>query len=231
MDLLLHYDDAKFEDYILKLKTIASISKLFSQNDAPYIHSRSAENIYTDSLGAVNVSRDDSTADAIYGRTGVGIKTFVNTSNQKIAEFNGLRPHYIHLHGIDLAKAIAGFRNNRIDVTMRAYGLDRMIYHYTVREPGVIKIFEEEMNRIDIDNIRITIETDKKIAFTDGVEQYEFVYSKSTLYKKFNLDNPFVEFDVSIIANPLDALVEYFDYQNLINGNISFYTHQRNQIH
>ncbi len=224
MDLLLQYDSAKFNDYILKLKTIASFSKLFSENDAPYIHSRSAENIYTDSLGAINVSRNDSTADAVYDRTGVGIKTFINVSNQKIAEFNGLRPRYAHLHGIDLARAIAGFRNNRIDITMRAYGLNRIIYHYIVREPAIIKIFEEEMNRVDIDNITITVETDKKIAFTDGIEQYEFVYSKSTLYKRFNLEHPFVEFEVSIISDPLDELVEYLNYQDLTPGLISFYT-------
>lgn len=214
MGMLLKYDSGKLEEYILKLKTIASFSKLFSQSNSPYIHSRSAENIYCDCLGAINVSRADCTADAIYGKVGVGIKTFVATSNQKIAEFNGLRPSYAHLHGIELAKAIAGFRNNRIDVTMRSYGLSDMIYHYTVREPGTIKVFEEKMNRIDVNNIVLLEETNKKISFTDGLETYDFNFSKSTLYKKFDLDHPFLEFEVSIITEPLEALIEYLRSQN-----------------
>lgn len=211
MDLLLKYADGAFDEYVLKLKTIASFSKLFSESPKPYVHSRFAENVYSECFNATNVSRDDSTADAIYDNVGIGIKTFVNTSNQKIAEFNGLRPYYASLTGIKLARAISSFRNNRIDVTMRTYGLSRMIYHYTVRDSGVIKIFEEEMNQIDIRNIKMVSETNKKIVFTDGLEQYEFVYSKSTLYKKFNLDNPFFQFNVSIIDNPIDALLAFFD--------------------
>lgn len=227
MDLLLRYDSAKFDDYILKLKTIASFSKLFSSSETPYIHSRSAENIYSDCLGAINVSRDDSTADAIYEKTGVGIKTFVNTSNQKIAEFNGLRPFYANLHGLELAVAISNFRNSRIDLTLRAYGLQRLIYHYIVREPGIIKIFEEKMNRVDIQNIRIIEETDKKIEFTDGLERYEFVYSKSTLYKRFDLDHPFVTFNVDIISDPLDALVSFLHFEMPSAGIES----SENQVH
>lgn len=222
MDLLLRYDTTKFNDYILKLKTIASFSRLFSDNDAPYIHFRVAENIYTESLGATNVSRDDSTADAIYNRIGVGIKTFINFDNQKIAEFNALRPLYANLHGIELARTIASYRNNRIDITMRTYGLTRMIYHYTVRDIGKIKIFEEEMNRINLDNIVVTSETDKKISFTDGVERYEFVYSKSTLYKRFSLVNPFIEIDVDIIEDPLDALLNYINYQETTSKKIAY---------
>ena len=232
MNSLLNYDSEKFNSYITKLKTMASFSRLFSESDSPYIHYRVTENLYTQCLGAINVSRSDCTADALYGRTGVGIKTFVNESYQKIAEFNGLRPQYAHLHGLDLALAISSYRNARIDVTMRNYGLNNMIYHYIVREPGTIKLFECQMHHVDLNHIRIIEETDKKIVFTDGVEEYEFIYSKSTLYKRFDLSDPFYTCNVQIISDPIDSLVRYFGEMNLVNLNNDFFArpNQLNQL-
>lgn len=224
MSALLNYDSDKFNSYIVKLRTMASFSRLFSESDSPYIHYRVTENLYTQCLGAINVSRADCTADALYGKTGVGIKTFVNESYQKIAEFNGLRPQYAHLHGLDLATAISKYRNARIDVTMRSYGLNNMIYHYIVREPGKIKLFECQMHRVDLNHIRILEDTDKKIVFTDGLEEYEFIYSKSTLYKRFDLSNPFFTCDVQIISDPIDALVGYLGEMNLASPNDEFFT-------
>ena len=209
MGAILTYDSGKFEDYVTKLKTMASFSRLFSESDSPFIHYRVSENLYADCLGAINVSRKDCTADAIYGKTGVGIKTFINENLQKIAEFNELRPQYTGLKGVKLAKEISKYRNLRIETTIRSYGLNQMIYHYVVREPGVVKIFECPMHKVDIDRIKIIEESNKKIVFTDGLEEYEFMFSKSTLFKRFDLSDPFCTFEVSIISDPIDALVAY----------------------
>ena len=203
------YDSGRFTDYTNKLKTMASFSRLFSTSKTPFIHYRVTENLYADCLKARNVSRKDCTADAIYEKTGVGIKTFVDNPLQKIAEFNDLRPKYSSLHGKELAEAISEYRNCRIETTMRSYGLVKMIYHYIVREPGKVKLFECPMNSIDIKRIRIIKETTKKIVFTDGIEEYEFMFSKSTLFKRFSLSKPFYEFNISIISDPIKALEGY----------------------
>lgn len=233
MRSLLPYDSSKFANYIAKLKTIASFSRLFSESDAPYIHYRVTENLYTSCLGAINVSRDDSTADAIFLKTGVGIKTFIKERFQKIAEFNDLRPRYSCLSGLELVKAISNYRNARIDTTIRTYGLDGLIYHYIVREPHLVKIFESKMNRISVSDLRIIQETNKKIVFTDEIEEYEFVFSKSTLYKKFDLINEICSFDVSIISDPIKALVGYMseiDSQHPSNAGLFVHVQQPNQL-
>lgn len=80
-------------------------------------------------------------------KTGVGIKTFLGKdtgSYQKIAEFNKQEPLYRSLSGIDLIKKIAEMRNERIDFTMRNYGLNSMIYHCILRmNDSTISVYEE----------------------------------------------------------------------------------------
>lgn len=178
------------------------------------IYYRATENIYCKAFGAMNVSRTDCTADAIYNLdTGVGIKTFLDRpggSFQKIAEFNKQEPLYKSLSGLDLIKEIAKLRNDRIESTLRIYGLKHFIYHCILRnEDGYISIFEEPLVTIDIPNIRINSSSDsKKCLFTDGKEQYEFFYSKSTLFKHFDQKSPFLRFKVEILSDPLSSLVQ-----------------------
>lgn len=112
------------------------------------IYYRATENIYCKAFNALNVSRADCTADAIFNlKNGVGIKTFLGKdtgSYQKIAEFNKQEPLYRSLSGIDLIKKIAEMRNERIDFTMRNYGLNSMIYHCILRmNDSTISVYEE----------------------------------------------------------------------------------------
>lgn len=219
---LINYGSEQLGQYIKELTIIGSLSNLFSESDSPLIYYRSTEQIYARCFNADDVSRKDCTADAIVNKTGVGIKTFLDTTpNQKIAEFNKQLPLYKNLEGVDLVKTIASFRNERIDITMRTYGLSSMIYHCIIRGKGCIKLFEEPMHKIQIDKVRIIKDSGKNIKFTDGVEVYEFVKSKSTLYKTFNLSSCFKTFEVKILTNPMDQLNKFFELFEKQYGSIT----------
>ena len=139
------------ESYRKFIGIIGSLSRLFSENNSPYFDSRIAENIFCKCFKAENLARDDSTADAKIGNIGIGIKTWVGDSGaQKIAEFNKSKNEYGHLNGLEKVKKIAELRKARIDFTLRQYGLSKMIYHVTIREPGFIKILECPLEKIDI---------------------------------------------------------------------------------
>ena len=190
------------DNYIKYLGIMGSLSRFFSENPSPYLDSRICENLFCKCLNAENLARKDCTADAKKGDIGIGIKTWMGGNLQKIAEFNKARPQYKHLRGLEKAKKIAQLRNDRIDVTMRAYGLKSMIYHVTIREPGLIRILECPLDRIDIDNIRILNDTDSSLSFTDGLNIYSFNNSKSVLMEHFDKLVEKAHVDVNIIADP-----------------------------
>ena len=149
MDFFASLSEKERENYIKYLGIMGSLSRFFSENPSPYLDSRICENLFCKCLNAENLARKDCTADAKKGDIGIGIKTWMGGNLQKIAEFNKARPQYKHLSGLEKAKKIAQLRNDRIDVTMRAYGLKSMIYHVTIREPGLIRILECPLDRID----------------------------------------------------------------------------------
>lgn len=190
------------ESYIKYLEIMGSLSRFFSENTSPYLDSRICENLFCKCLNAENLARKDCTADAKKGDVGIGIKTWMGSNLQKIAEFNKARPQYRHLTGLDKAKKIAQLRNDRIDITMRAYGLKSMIYHVTIREPGKIRILECPLDKIDIEHIRITSDTDTTLTFTDGINNYSFNNSKSVLMEHFDKLIEKARVDVNIINNP-----------------------------
>lgn len=204
---MLNYKEEDLNKYKEELKLVASLSNLYSDSDAPLIYYRATENIYCECFKAVNVSRSDCTADAILGRVGIGIKTFLtNKNNQKIAEFNKQQPLYSELTGIDLVKKIAELRNERIAFAYRLYCLNQMIYHCVVRGPNKIEIFEEPLLPIDIPSLELVFESDKKIIFKDKYETYEFYFAKSTLFKQFKLDDLVLSVSVKILDNPMEQL-------------------------
>lgn len=205
--MMLNYKQEELNKYKEELKLVASLSNLYSDSEAPLIYYRATENIYCECFKAVNVSRTDCTADAILGRIGIGIKTFLtNKNNQKIAEFNKQLPLYSDLAGIELVKKIAELRNERIAFACRLYCLSQMIYHCVVRGPNKIEIFEEPLLPIDISSLEILLESDKKIVFKDKYEVYEFYFAKSTLFKQFKLNDLVLSANVKILDNPMDQL-------------------------
>lgn len=206
---IINYDKNKFQDYKNNLKLIGSLSLLFSESDDPWLDYRVPENLYCECFGANNLARSCVTADAKLGDIGVGIKTFTEGNKktwQKIAEFNKARKSYSDLQGLDKIKKIAELRNERIESTLRTYGLSKMIYHCVIRNKNGFHFYEEEMVKIDIPNIKIISSSDTSIIFTDEIHEYNFNISKSVLQKRFNTNEYFDSISVLVANNPLGVL-------------------------
>lgn len=102
-----------------------------------------------------------------------------------------------------MIRRIAELRNERIDFTKRAHAIDKAIYHCVVRDKGKFMIYEEDMNLVEIDNIKNIKSRDSSISFDDGLNEYSFSLSKSTLLKKFKTSPIEYEFDVKMLEDPL----------------------------
>lgn len=209
--MLLEKLDPQYKDYYQKmLETIGSLSRLFSESNSPYLASRVTENLYCKSFEAENLGRSDVSADAEKDRVGIGIKTFLEGNGktlQKIAEFNKEHKQFIEEDLEDRIKIVSEFRNDRINVTKRLHGLDDMIYHCVVRRPSRIRVYEILMDTVQIENISNIQSSDGKIiTFEDGLNEYSFNTSKSTLYKRFITPEVLLDVPVKIIEDPFVAL-------------------------
>ena len=202
-------DKEKQEAYKEMLLIIGNLSLLFSDSPSPYLPYRCHENIFCKYFEAENIGRKDCSADAQKGIFGIGLKTWVGSDNQKVAEFNKLRTAFSSLSGLDLVKKIAEFRNERIRVTKNMYGIETMLYHIVKRVPGKMEICEHDFDYIDIDNITLLPErdNDNNIYFTDGNHTYHFSLSKNTLYMIFENLVILDAFDVEIMSDPYDYLL------------------------
>lgn len=196
--------------YYSLLQKVGAFSNLFSESRIPYLYYRAAENIFCKAFEADNHSRSDTSADAAKYGIGIGIKTYINNSGetyQKIAEFNKNRTHY-SMYRNDPKKIVtivSSLRNKRIDFAKSVHDLNDMIYHCIAREEEKFLVFEEPMNYIKTENINVTQIKPNNIYFTDGIEDYNFNLSKSTLFKRFKTINPF-SFGVNILDDPFDFL-------------------------
>jgi len=199
--------------YMQYLECAGMMSALSSTSSTPYIVPRQAENIFCIAFDAENLSRSDCSADAKKGNVGIGIKTFINGNGstlQKIAEFNKDASRFRGKSPREMVRIIANLRNERIRSTMRIYGLYKMIYHCIVRNPGEIIVYECAMDEIDISNIKNIIENGNgaTIAFEDGINEYSFNLSKSTLYKRFITNNELCNIKTKILSEPYSILRE-----------------------
>ncbi|MDX5883525.1 MULTISPECIES: restriction endonuclease PLD domain-containing protein [Bacillus cereus group] len=206
------------QKYIEMLRSTGALSNLFSESDAPYLVSRNVENTYCVALQADNLGRADCSADASLDGVGVGLKTFLHGNGrtlQKVAEFNKDSKLYRDKSPKEMIITVAQLRNQRIEFTKRTYGLHDMIYHCVTRKPGNISLFEVPMDLIDIQNIKnITVSNKNIITFQDGINEYSFNVTKSTLYKRFYMENPLAEIDVQIIKDPYTTLAQLFNLNN-----------------
>lgn len=200
--------------YNRMLTMMGSLSNLYSTSNKPFLHYRVTENLFCKCLGAENLSRSDITADAKKGNIGIGIKTWVDSNIQKIAEFDASRPEYESKSDEEIVRIIADLRNERINFTERTNGLSQMIYHCTIRDKGVIKIAECPLEPINISNIhniqRGSGRSRNTITFTDGLNNYQFSVPKSTLYKNFSSIRIIKELPVKIISDPFTVLEKKF---------------------
>lgn len=215
----IEYDKTMLAKYLEDLQIVGSLSGLFSDSSIPFIHYRASENLFCNALNAINLARADVSADAKLEDKGIGIKTFLEGNKktlQKIAEFNEQQILYRDLDTMEKIKKVSHFRNKRIQFTKTAYAINEMLYHCIIRNKEGFFLFEEPMNEIDINSLKIISEHPHTIIFTDNQEEYKFDESKSTLYKRFITDEYFASVKVNILENPIEELRKV----NLLEGDI-----------
>ena len=71
---------------------------------------------------------------------------------------NSLREKLSPLSGLELAKKVSEFRNERIRITKNLHGIDELIYHIVKRIPNTMQILEHVFESIDIENISLLLE-------------------------------------------------------------------------
>ena len=212
---------ASKDEYKAFLKTVGCLSNLFSDSDTPYLYYRVAEKIFCGAFDAEDLSRSDVSADAKKLKLGIGLKTFLagnNKTYQKVAEFNRDRPLYINLPDKELIGKVSELRNTRISLTERMNNLDSSIYHCVLREAGEFKIFEEPMHYIQKDQIIKVVRNRNSITFEDGISEYSFSLSKSTLNKRFKTSTIIDTFPVEILSDPLSELQKLFQEREIFVG-------------
>lgn len=202
--------------YELLLRIIGALSKLSTDSsDIPYLYYRMAENIFCRAFGARNLSRSDISVDASKNEFGIGLKTFLHKNShclEKVAEFNKERNLYSNVINSpeQLVLTIADYRNKRISSTCGICSLptDKLLYHCVTRDKSVLYLHEEPMHLIDTEHININSIKDNTISFSDGIEEYTFNISKSTLYKRFNIQ-PLHSINVKIFDDPFELLEKF----------------------
>lgn len=204
------------------LALMGSLSKLFSENDVPYLDYRLAENLFCKYFPAFNDARSCTAYDARLGSLGIGIKTFIlknDASTEKIAEFNKASNQLKALKGDDLARRIGEFRNERMRCSNDTYDVTQSIYHIVGRAVGSFKLFNLPYDFVDVDNITDVQDTDASIKFFDGKNHYSFNKSKSVLLKKFETSSDYKLINVDFIEDPFTALEELLHSSSTIRTN------------
>ena len=197
------------EKYKEILKAIGALSRIYSESECPYLYYRTHENVFCKYFNAENLARHDCSADAKKENIGIGLKTWVGSDDQKVAEFGQLRPSYANLEGMELVRKISEYRNERIRITKNLYNIEEMIYSIVKRTAGHMNILEHSFDYIDLDNI--TLIPDRGNAnntyFSDGHHTYHFSKSKSTLYMLFEDLIECESIPVDILDDPYDLLL------------------------
>lgn len=150
------------------LQIIASLSKLFSENNVPFLHYRIMENLFCDCFNAENLSRSDSAYDAKFGMLGIGLKTFIcksEASIEKIAEFNKDSKSLKNIEKEELAIKLAKLRNDRIEVANNIYGVNRALYHIIARKENKLIFFETDYEKINTHEIKIIKDNASSLSF------------------------------------------------------------------
>lgn len=210
------------EKYFAMLRLMAQLSKLFSESSTPYLNYRLTENLFCKYYSAQNDARSCTAYDAVLSQIGIGIKTFIlkgtdaMTSIEKVAEFNKKRKEILPLVGIDLARKIAEFRNERIEFANRAHGVTESQYHIIGRTDGLLRVFNTPYETINIDAIKVEKDDITSCLFCDDKNEYIFNKSKSVLLKRFHVPKEYKDITVNIIDEPLVLLEELLESNNQI---------------
>lgn len=204
------------EEYKNMLSILGALSNLFSDSKKPALYYRAHENCFCKYFEANNLARHDCSADASKGKIGIGLKTWVGSNSQKIAEFGKLKKDLDQLNDDELVVRVSEFRNERISTTMNMYGLDKMIYHLVIRTSGKMNIEECSFDKIDISKIKRLPKKDGENTryFTDGKHIYHFNKAKTTLYMDFNTLEHLDEIEIRIFEDPYEVLEMIFPQMN-----------------
>ena len=200
-------------NYRKLLSAVSKLSGLFSESSIPYINYRIAENIFCNCFNAENLSRSDTAFDANYNSIGIGLKTFVcptDSKTEKIAEFNMLSNKLKDFKGKDLAYKLAEYRNERIELAKRIYNIKKSFYHIVARRDSKLLLFETDYEKIDISKIQNVVQNNTSLKFNDNNNSYSFNFSKSTLFRKFDIPKNVYELPVDIIDDPYSLLLDLF---------------------
>jgi len=214
--------------YVELLRLMGSLSNLFSNSEIPFLHYRVAENIFCKSFEAENLSRSDIAYDAKIDKKGIGIKTFISTSNsktEKIAEFNEYSSELRKLSDINLAHRLSELRNERIEFANRIYGIEKAFYHCISRKKRLLNIFYSDYNLINIDSLCVESSDKSSLKFNDGKNKYVFNFSKSTLFRNFKIPGDCFKINIEIIKEPYDLLSDlfekYYSYNNIAEPSLN----------
>jgi len=198
-----------FEKYSSLLKAVGSMTRLYSDGNRAFIHSRFVEKLFVNCSDSKDLSRSDMSYDAmLVNGSGVGVKTFIADSpktgkSEKVAEFTKYAKHGVFkgLSPEQLAFKASELRNSRIisDANEYSINIDSSIYHCLVRVSGFAFIHEEPYRLVDIKNIKPTDNKGHEVSgfmtglgeqsyFTDGHSTYKYDVAKNVLYKRFELE-------------------------------------------
>ncbi len=226
-----HQSKEQISYYERLLKSVASLSGLFSENPEPYLAYRATENLFCKAFDAENLSRSDASADASKDGIGFGLKTFLEGNGrtmQKVAEFNSEHSLFQHLDPKDKVKKIAQLRNERLETTKRIFRLDNIIYHCITRQVGKIIVYEIPAHLVDIDKIRdVKVSNNgSSIQFSDSLSEYSFNVSKSTLYMRFvTPKNVLLDLPVRILNDPFSEIEKLISEKGLIFAPVKIQPH------
>ncbi len=213
-----------FVTYERLVKSVGSLSKLFTDNDTPYLSPKFVEKLFvftsaSDDLAKRDMSFDAKTPDG----AGVGVKTFgvsqlSGIKTEKVAEFtaDATKGIFSNLALDELAYTVAKYRNARVLSDARVYdiNLDTSFYHCLVRSANGCMIHEEPYQLIDVDSLKLDKQSasGKNPKFSDGRNSYTFSTAKNTLFKTFKLDqhNNSKVIEVQLLENVFELLLRGF---------------------
>lgn len=215
--MIFNTNSKEYQLYFHYIKSVSSLSKLFSESDIPFLHYRLAENLFCKAFNAKNLSRTDTAYDAKIDNIGIGIKTFVCPSNskiEKIAEFDKKNSELKNLNINKFVIKLSELRNERINFSNRIYKIEKSYYHCIARKKSALVIFNTNYDLVNIDKINIISKDNASVKFKDNINEYSYNYAKSTLFKKFIIPQNHKIIDIQIIDNPLDLILKIFEEYN-----------------
>ncbi len=113
--------------------------------------------------------------------------------------------------GKELALKLGEYRNDRINLASRVYGIENSLYHIVARKEKELLLYETDYNIIDIANIHSVKDNKASLQFEYGDNLYSFNYSKSTLFRKFIIPQNAFRLPIDIIDDPYSLLLELFE--------------------